>query len=287
MLQGVALGRKRKSNNLLLSESTASPTTRRTRTSSTCKESQNKFKNLCLRKKFLKDDSPKDNILSDQAAKKILEASNCELHEIQQRTNKVHCQHCYSYIEAGFQVCSCGGQLDMSEEMLSSIRQKIKQLIADAFLTFRGARHGAQPCQKHHFLAKEFMRKIGKKGIYSSMHNRFRNDEVLHASQLQHNWTKEWCEYLDYIKTVDVSHKASPEQLERYATLYHFRYDPKQMERGPIKSRPDDHQTTLAIVSMNKEAGQTQESKTRRNYREDLDPEKFDWLTSQWTDTQI
>ena len=55
----------------------------------------------------------------------------------------------------------------------------------------------------------------------------------------------------------------------------------------PKKSRPDDHQTTLAIVSMNKEAGQTQESKTRRNYREDLDPEKFDWLTSQWTDTQI
>ena len=99
------------------------------------------------------------------------------------------------------------------------------------------------------------MRKIGKKGIYSSILDRFQNDEVFHADQLKHNWTKQWCEYLDYIRTIDTSHKASPEQLDRYATLYHFRYDPKQMERGPIKSRPDYHQTTRAIVSMNKEAG--------------------------------
>ena len=47
----------------------------------------------------------------------------------------------------------------MSEEMLSSIRQKFKQLIADAYMTFqgtRGARHGVQPWQKHHYIAKEF-----------------------------------------------------------------------------------------------------------------------------------
>ena len=43
-------------------------------------------------------------------------------------------------------------KLHMSDEMLSSIRQKFKQIIADAYLTFqgtRGARHGAQPCEKH------------------------------------------------------------------------------------------------------------------------------------------
>ena len=74
------------------------------------------------------------------------------------------------------------------------------------------------------------MRNIGRKGIYSSILDRFQNDEVFHASQLEN---------FDYIRTIDISHKASPEQLERYATLYHFRYDPKQMERGPIKSRPD------------------------------------------------
>ena len=44
----------------------------------------------------LKDDSPKDNIPSEKAAKEIYEAGNCYLHEIQQRTNKVRCQRCYS-----------------------------------------------------------------------------------------------------------------------------------------------------------------------------------------------
>ena len=61
-----------------------------------------------------------------------------ELHEIQQRTNKVQCQRCPSYIEDGFQVCPCGGQLNMSEEMLSSIKQKIKHLTADAYMTSHG-----------------------------------------------------------------------------------------------------------------------------------------------------
>ena len=58
----------------------------------------------------------------------------------------------------------------MSEEMLFSIRQKSKQLIADAYMTFQGtrrARNGAQPWQKHHFLAKKFMSKIHEKGMYS------------------------------------------------------------------------------------------------------------------------
>ena len=101
--------------------------------------------------RILKEDSPRDNILSEKTAKKIHEAGNCGLHEVQQRTDKVQCQRCYSYIEAGFQVCPCAGKLDMSEEMLSSIRQNFKQLIADASMTFqktRGAKHGVQPWQK-------------------------------------------------------------------------------------------------------------------------------------------
>ena len=45
-------------------------------------------------------------------------------------------------------------------------KTKFKQVIADANMTFqgtRGAKHGAQPWQKHHFRAKEFMRKFHKK----------------------------------------------------------------------------------------------------------------------------
>ena len=61
---------------------------------------QNKSKKHETTKEILKDDSPKGNILSEKAVKKFHEAGNCESHEVQQRTNKVQCQRCYSYIEA-------------------------------------------------------------------------------------------------------------------------------------------------------------------------------------------
>ena len=80
---------------------------------------------LVITKEIIKDDSPKDNILSEKTAKKIHEAGNCELHEIQRRTSKVQNQRCYSHFEAGFQVCPCGGKLDVSDEMLSSIIQHL------------------------------------------------------------------------------------------------------------------------------------------------------------------
>ena len=142
----------------------------------------------------------------------------------------------------------------------------------------RGAKHGVQPWQTHHFLAKEFMRKIHDKEIYTSILARFQNDEVFHTSQLQHNWTKEWCEKLDYIRTIDISHNASNTiGTIRYVVSFSVRSETNG--KRTHKSGPDYQQTTRAFVSMNKEAGQIQESKRRYNYREDLDPEKLDWLT--------
>ena len=80
---------------------------------------------------------------------------------------------------------------------------------------------------------------------------------------------------------LDITHNACPEQLERYAVLYHFRYHPKYMENGPMKGRPDCHETTRAIVSMNKQAGQNPQIISRINKcRDDLDPEKLNWLIS-------
>ena len=82
--------------------------------------------------------------------------------------------------------------------MLSGTQQKFEALIANAYMTCqkrRGAKHGAQLWQKHHFEAKEFMRKITQKGKYTSILDRFRNDDVFHANQRQHNWTEEWCKY--------------------------------------------------------------------------------------------
>ena len=62
---------------------------------------------------------------------------------------------------------------------------------------------------KASFPSQRIYGKIQAKGIYTSTLARFQNDETFHASQLEHNWTEEWCRYLDYIRTIDVTHNVS------------------------------------------------------------------------------
>ena len=70
---------------------------------------------LATTKQILKDDSPKDNILSEKAAKKIQEAG--ELHEIQQRT------------KYNVNVVTHTLRLDLS----MSIRRKVEDVRRNAF----------------------------------------------------------------------------------------------------------------------------------------------------------
>ena len=53
--------------------------------------------------KSLQEEPLESNILSEEAAMKIYEANNCELHEVQLRNVKVQCQRCqadkYAYVE--------------------------------------------------------------------------------------------------------------------------------------------------------------------------------------------
>ena len=157
--------------------------------------------------------------------------------------------------------------------------KKFKHVIADAYMTFQGTRetkHGAQPWQSIISLPKSSWGRSTNKEFLRRFLTAPRMMKCFHASQLQHNWTEEWCEHLDYIGTIDTTHNASP---DRYAALYHFRYLPKSLEKGLVKSCPDYQKNTRAIVSMNKEAGQNPQIISRRiRYRDDLDPEKLEWL---------
>ena len=96
--QGVAIGRKRSSNNLLISESTALPDDETYKDEQYMQRITEQVQKIVTTERVLKDDSPKDYIPSEKAAKKIHEAGNCELFEVQQRTNEVQCRRCYSYI---------------------------------------------------------------------------------------------------------------------------------------------------------------------------------------------
>ena len=68
--------------------------------------------------------------------------------------------------------------------------KKFKPHIADAYMTFQKTcevKQGAHPWRKHPFQAKEFIRKIKAKGIYTSILDRIQNDDKFHASQPEHH----------------------------------------------------------------------------------------------------
>ena len=54
-----------------------------------------------------------------------------------------------------------------------------------------------------------------KRGKYTSILDRWQNDEVYRESQLVHGWTEEWVKYFDYISKIDVSHDAPYRQRLR------------------------------------------------------------------------
>ena len=170
----------------------------------------------------------------------------------------------------------------MNDDMLSRRMQKILNSLRAymQFQTKRGAKHGSHPYQEHHLRAKDLMRMLKKiDGNYKTMIDGFQRDEIFRESQLAHGWTEEWCKYLDYLYTVDISHQASPEQRVRYKELYHLKYNPANEGKGPMKDRPDYRKAARAIMDMNMQAGQIPRIEPHsEKWRDDLDPKKLDWL---------
>ena len=122
------------------------------------------------------------------------------------------------------------------------------------------------------------MRNLNKKDIYSSILDRFQNDEVfiraIYKIAGQKNGANIW------ITSEQSILRTMPLQSKCYATQNCFIFGTIQTNRrkDQSKTRPDYRNTTRATVSMNKEAGQTQESRRSPSYRDDLDPAKLKWL---------
>ena len=79
---------------------------------------------LVTTKELFKDDSPEYNILSEQAVKKIHEAGNCELHKLSKELTKYNVNVATHTLRLDFKHVHAEDKLNMSEEMLSSIRLK-------------------------------------------------------------------------------------------------------------------------------------------------------------------
>ena len=72
----------------------------------------------------------------------------------------------------------------------------------------RGAKHARERWQYDHWKAKDATKAVLKRN-YCSFWHRLHTDKRYQESQWNHGWTREYCRYLDYLATVDITYIAT------------------------------------------------------------------------------
>ena len=127
-----------------------------------------------------------------------------------------------------------------------------------------------------------------KRDKYTSIWDRWQNDEVFRESLLVHGWTDEWVKYLDYISEIDICHNAPHRQRLRYESTVHMRGVDSNKQAGPLCQRPDYKSSANPLVSLQWAQGEEVphiaiQERTRQDNT--LDPavqQHLQWLSFNW-----
>ena len=139
-------------------------------------------------------------MFSEESSQAIFDTGNVEYIElIKFRTQ---CPSCLHYVFKGTIICSCGKLIRPDQGTLRKVKQAFEIPRAPYFrtsmLTSRGFNHGPNLWQEHHSEAKDALRGCSKmKRTYTSICDRWTNDQVYRESQLAHDWSDAFVRYLD------------------------------------------------------------------------------------------
>ena len=152
-------------------------------------------------------------------ASKFYKWANVEFHEVRQRTATMQCPQCSSYLEEGFPFCKCGAGLKMDESTISRIRKRFQDVLGSSYFVLvtgnRGKKHGNEQYQVDHAKAQDTLRNVLKDRKYESILKSFQKDSRCRESQIPHGWDEAYWWYVDFMASIDISHKASHGQRDR------------------------------------------------------------------------
>ena len=95
---------------------------------------------------------------------------------------------------------------------------------------------------------------------------RWQDDEKYRNSRQAHGWTEEYCRYLDYLTTIDISYITPWHQRDQYECTITLVCNDEDRQAGPMKARKDFKPTTKILASLRQEQGrQFFQSKEREN----------------------
>ena len=131
-------------------------------------------------------------VFIQESSQAIFEIGNVELIEL--KTSSIQCPSCLHYVFKGTILCACGKHMRPDQEMIRRVKAPFEILKAPYFrtsvVTARGYKHGPNLWQEHHHKAKDALRGT-KKGEreFTSIWDRWQNDETYRKSQLAINWS--------------------------------------------------------------------------------------------------
>ena len=145
--------------------------------------------------------------------------------------------------------------------------------------------------QQHHFKAKDALRCCSKKNrTYTSIWDRWTNDQVYRESQVAVGWSDAFVRYLDHSSAIDRSHNATQEQRGKYSHLLYLRASDDDRQGPPLATRPGYKEAKSAQRSAErntKRNGIAYNPKTeRQRIGNTLDPqlqEYLVWLSANWS----
>ena len=191
---------------------------------------------FCIRKDLAKEKM----VFSQESSQAIFEMGTVELIEL--KTFLIQCPSCLHNVFKGTVLCQCGEHIRPDLEMMRRIKAAfviLKACFRTSAITARVCKYDPDLWQEHHHKAKDALRGASKgKREFTSIWDRWQDDETYRKSQLAHDWSDAWVRYLDHIVQFDISHKAPHEQRGRHKNLFYLRSVDKNKQSTLRPQRP-------------------------------------------------
>ena len=160
--------------------------------------------------------------------------------ELRRTSTTIQCLSCLKHVPVGLNMCPCGVWLWPNQSTMDRSRAAFAALKTPYYRSREilswGRMSGRNQWQMDHQKAMDAMRAATKRHEYTSILDRWHNDEIYRASQLENGWTEEWVKYLDYISKIDVSHEAPYRQRQRYESTLYMRRRFQQTSRTTVST---------------------------------------------------
>ena len=158
-------------------------------------------------------------------------------------------------------LCQCGKHIRPDLDMMRRIKAAFEILKAPCFrmsaIIARGCKYGPSLWQKHHHTAQDAL--LGaSKGTreFTSIWDRWQNDETCRKSQLAHDWSDAWVRHSDHNAQIDISHKAPHERWERYKNPLYLRSVDENKQAPLPPQRPGYQDAKKASIDLQKQTRQ-------------------------------